>query len=161
MPLIKPKSPKGKTSILPKAKIKYISAVHLPIPRIFINSEITSSFDIFLKILKSNFLSTIICDISKIYSAFILDNPTDLISSIDNLTTIIKNIQNNSDSFYVLAPVANNESEINWDEKGDEFSNHIIRILSDKILPNLKENIIDIKPTVFSGSKGIWILEST
>ena len=54
-----------------------------------------------------------------------------------------KNIQNNSDSFYVLAPVANNESEINWDEKGDEFSNHIINILSDKILPNLRENIID------------------
>ena len=53
------------------------------------------------------------------------------------------NIQNDSDSFYVLAPVANNESAINWNEKGEEFSNHIISILSDKILPNLKENIID------------------
>jgi phytoene desaturase len=28
-----------------------------------------------------------------------------------------KNIQNNSDSFYVLAPVANNESAINWERK--------------------------------------------
>ena len=54
-----------------------------------------------------------------------------------------KNIQNDSDSFYVLAPVANNESEINWDQRGDEFANHIISILSDKILPNLSENIID------------------
>ena len=44
---------------------------------------------------------------------------------------------------FVLAPVANNESAINWNEKGDEFSEHIISILSDKILPNLKENIID------------------
>lgn len=57
--------------------------------------------------------------------------------------TDTKNIQKNSDSFYVLAPVANNESVINWDEKGEEFSNHIINILSEKILPNLKDNIID------------------
>ena len=39
------------------------------------------------KILKSNFLSTIIWDILKIYSAFILDSPTDLICSIVNLAT--------------------------------------------------------------------------
>ena len=87
IPFIKPKSPKGNTSILPNANIKYISAVHLPIPRTFVNSEITFSLDIFLKILKSSFLSTIILDRSKIYSAFILDSPIDFISSLDNLIT--------------------------------------------------------------------------
>jgi len=63
-----------------------------------------------------------------------------------------KNIQNNSDSFYVLAPVANNESTIDWDIKGKEFSSHIIQILSEKILPNLKNEIIDkffITPNYF------------
>ncbi len=52
------------------------------------------------------------------------------------------NIQNNSDSFYVLAPVANNQSDINWEDRGKEFCNHVIDILSDTVLPDLKNNII-------------------
>ena len=53
------------------------------------------------------------------------------------------NIQNNCDSFYVLAPVANNESNINWDEKGDLFCQSVINILSETILPDLESNIVD------------------
>jgi phytoene desaturase len=54
-----------------------------------------------------------------------------------------KNIQHDSDSFYVLAPVANNQSSIDWNVKGEEFSSHIINILSEKILPNLNEEIVN------------------
>tara|TARA_B100000035_G_scaffold301100_1_gene297352 strand:- start:4567 stop:6036 length:1470 start_codon:yes stop_codon:yes gene_type:complete len=53
------------------------------------------------------------------------------------------NIQNNCDSFYVLAPVANNESNINWDDKGEEFCQSVIDILSETLLPNLNSNIVD------------------
>ena len=54
-----------------------------------------------------------------------------------------KNIQNGCDSFYVLAPVANNQSNINWNAKGEEFCQHVINILSDTVLPDLKLNIVD------------------
>tara|TARA_B100000902_G_C27268803_1_gene895140 strand:+ start:131 stop:1045 length:915 start_codon:yes stop_codon:yes gene_type:complete len=53
-----------------------------------------------------------------------------------------KNIQNNCDSFYVLAPVANNESNIDWNLKGDEFCGHVTDILEESVLPNLKSNIV-------------------
>lgn len=49
--------------------------------------------------------------------------------------------QNNCETFYVLAPVANNLSKINWNKKGDEFSNIIFDILEEKILPGLKLSI--------------------
>ena len=54
-----------------------------------------------------------------------------------------KNIQNNCDSFYVLAPVANNESNIDWNLKGNEFCGHVIDILEETLLPNLKSNIVN------------------
>ena len=54
-----------------------------------------------------------------------------------------KNIQNSCDSFYVLAPVANNQSNIDWNEKGEEFCQHVISILSDTVLPDLKSNLVD------------------
>ena len=54
-----------------------------------------------------------------------------------------KNIQNSCDSFYVLAPVANNQSNIDWSEKGEEFCQHVISILSDTVLPDLKSNLVD------------------
>ena len=61
-------------------------------------------------------------------------------------------IQNNNDTFYVLAPVPNNLSNIDWDKRGEEFSSIIINTLESKIMPELKKNIIDsfyITPNYF------------
>ena len=52
-------------------------------------------------------------------------------------------IQNNNDTFYVLAPVPNNLSNINWSERGEELSSIIISTLEDKIMPELSKNIVD------------------
>lgn len=52
-------------------------------------------------------------------------------------------IQNNNDTFYVLAPVPNNLSNISWDERGDELSSIIIDTLQEKIMPELSQNIVD------------------
>ena len=54
-----------------------------------------------------------------------------------------KNMQNKCDSFYVLAPVANNESNIDWNAKVSSFCQNIIDILSEDILPDLDTNIVD------------------
>ena len=52
-------------------------------------------------------------------------------------------IQNNKDTFYVLAPVPNNISGIDWGKRGKEFESIIIDILQEKIMPDLKGNIVD------------------
>ena len=52
-------------------------------------------------------------------------------------------IQNNNDTFYVLAPVPNNLSNINWNERGEELSSIIISTLEDKLIPELSKNIVD------------------
>ena len=52
-------------------------------------------------------------------------------------------IQNNNDTFYVLAPVPNNLSNINWENRGKEFSSIIISILEEKIMPELSSNIVN------------------
>ena len=46
-------------------------------------------------------------------------------------------IQNKNDTFYVLAPVPNNLSSINWDDRGDDLSSIIINTLEEKIMPEL------------------------
>ena len=45
------------------------------------------------------------------------------------------------DCFYVLVPVPNNLSNINWHKEGEKFKQLIINKMSDQILPNLRENI--------------------
>ena len=45
------------------------------------------------------------------------------------------------DCFYVLVPVPNNLSNINWHKEGEKFKQLIINKMSEQILPNLKENI--------------------
>ena len=52
-------------------------------------------------------------------------------------------IQNGHDTFYVLAPVPNNLSNIEWEKKGDELANIIISNLQEKIMKNLSNNIVD------------------
>ena len=57
-----------------------------------------------------------------------------------------------SDSFYVLAPVPNNLSNIDWNRRGDSFKNTIFNILEETTLPGLKENLVDsfyITPNYF------------
>ncbi len=48
-----------------------------------------------------------------------------------------------NDCFYVLVPVPNNQSNINWSIEGDKFKNLVIDKLEKTLLPNLKENIIE------------------
>tara|TARA_B100000131_G_scaffold2908_1_gene3085 strand:+ start:1324 stop:2781 length:1458 start_codon:yes stop_codon:yes gene_type:complete len=48
-----------------------------------------------------------------------------------------------NDCFYVLVPVPNNQSNINWSIEGDKFKNLVIDKLEKTLLPDLKENIIE------------------
>jgi len=48
----------------------------------------------------------------------------------------------NHDAFYVLVPVPNNLSGINWKEKGDSFKDLVITKMEKTTLPNLRENIV-------------------
>ena len=48
-----------------------------------------------------------------------------------------------NDCFYVLVPVPNNQSEINWEIEGDKMKNLVIDKMEDTLLPNLRENIIE------------------
>ncbi|MEM6811309.1 MAG: phytoene desaturase family protein [Pseudomonadota bacterium] len=45
------------------------------------------------------------------------------------------------DSFYVLAPVPNLQSGIDWDEKGQEVRDRVVSILEEHLLPGLSETI--------------------
>ena len=47
------------------------------------------------------------------------------------------------DCFYVLVPVPNNQSGINWSIEGDKVKNLIIDKMEKSLLPNLRENIIE------------------
>ena len=47
------------------------------------------------------------------------------------------------DSFYALIPVPDLSAKINWKEEGKHFKENVLNILDEKILPNLKKNIID------------------
>ena len=49
---------------------------------------------------------------------------------------------NGHDCFYVLVPVPNNQSKINWKIEGEKIKNLVIEKMEKSILPNLKENII-------------------
>ena len=48
----------------------------------------------------------------------------------------------NHDAFYVLVPVPNNLSGINWKEKGDSFKELVVAKMEKTTLPNLRENIV-------------------
>jgi phytoene desaturase len=59
------------------------------------------------------------------------------------LSTDIGGQQFESDSFYVLAPVPNNLSNIDWEKCGDSFKDTVFNILEEFALPNLKKNLVD------------------
>jgi len=47
------------------------------------------------------------------------------------------------DCFYVLVPVPNNQSNINWSESGEKIKNLVIDKMEKDLLPKLRENIIE------------------
>ena len=49
----------------------------------------------------------------------------------------------NHDCFYVLVPVPNNQSNIDWSREGDKFKDLVIGKMEETLLPNLRENIIE------------------
>ena len=47
------------------------------------------------------------------------------------------------DCFYVLVPVPNNQSGIDWSTEGERMKNLVINKMQKDLLPDLKENIVD------------------
>ena len=47
------------------------------------------------------------------------------------------------DCFYVLVPVPNNQSKIDWSIEGEKMKNLIIDKMEEALLPNLRENIVE------------------
>tara|TARA_Y100001970_G_scaffold290463_1_gene424281 strand:+ start:24 stop:1484 length:1461 start_codon:yes stop_codon:yes gene_type:complete len=47
------------------------------------------------------------------------------------------------DCFYVLVPVPNNQSNINWKIEGEKMKNLVIDKMDDDLMPNLRENIVE------------------
>jgi len=48
-----------------------------------------------------------------------------------------------NDCFYVLVPVPNNQSEIEWETEGEKMKDLVIRKMEKDLMPNLRENIIE------------------
>ena len=48
-----------------------------------------------------------------------------------------------SDCFYVLVPVPNNQSKINWSLEGEKMKNLIIDKMEIDLMPNLRKNIVE------------------
>ena len=49
---------------------------------------------------------------------------------------------NNQDAFYVLVPVPNNLSNINWLNEGEKFKNLVLDKMNKTVLPGIKENVV-------------------
>ncbi len=50
---------------------------------------------------------------------------------------------NGQDAFYVLVPVPNNLSNINWSDKGEKFKNLVLDKMDKSVLPGIKENVVN------------------
>ncbi len=50
---------------------------------------------------------------------------------------------NGHDCFYVLVPVPNNQSKIDWSLEGEKMKNLVIEKMERDLMPNLKENIVE------------------
>ena len=46
------------------------------------------------------------------------------------------------DAFYVLVPVPNNLSKINWNDEGEKFKNLVLDKMDKSVLPGIKENVV-------------------
>ena len=47
-----------------------------------------------------------------------------------------------NDCFYVLVPVPNNQSKIDWSTEGEKMKNLVIDKMEDDLMPNLRDNIV-------------------
>ena len=47
------------------------------------------------------------------------------------------------DCFYVLVPVPNNQSKIDWSVEGEKMKNLVIDKMQKDLMPNLKDNIVE------------------
>ena len=47
------------------------------------------------------------------------------------------------DCFYVLVPVPNNQSKLNWSDEGEKMKNLVINKMQNHLLPDLKDNIVE------------------
>tara|TARA_B100000700_G_scaffold242936_1_gene270692 strand:- start:657 stop:2123 length:1467 start_codon:yes stop_codon:yes gene_type:complete len=50
---------------------------------------------------------------------------------------------NGQDAFYVLVPVPNNLSNINWSDEGEKFKNLVLDKMDKSVLPGIKENVVN------------------
>ncbi len=50
---------------------------------------------------------------------------------------------NGQDAFYVLVPVPNNLSNINWSNEGKKFKNLVLDKMDKSVLPGIKENVVN------------------
>ena len=48
-----------------------------------------------------------------------------------------------NDCFYVLVPVPNNQSKIDWDIEGEKMKKLVVEKMEKDLMPNLKENIVE------------------
>ncbi len=48
-----------------------------------------------------------------------------------------------NDCFYVLVPVPNNQSKINWEIEGEKMKNLVIEKMEKDLMPDLKNNIVE------------------
>ena len=48
-----------------------------------------------------------------------------------------------NDCFYVLVPVPNNQSKINWETEGEKMKNLVIEKMEKDLMPDLKNNIVE------------------
>ena len=46
------------------------------------------------------------------------------------------------DAFYVLVPVPNNLSKVNWIKEGDKFKDLVLDKMDKTVLPGIKENVV-------------------
>ena len=49
----------------------------------------------------------------------------------------------NHDCFYVLVPVPNNQSNIDWKIEGEKMKNIVVSKMENDLMPNLRENIVE------------------
>ena len=49
----------------------------------------------------------------------------------------------NHDAFYVLVPVPNNLSKINWSKEGERFKNLVLNKMDQTVLPGIKNNVVN------------------
>ena len=60
-----------------------------------------------------------------------------------DLLLLIKALPLKTVIVYALVPVPNLKANINWHTSGNAFKDHVIKILSDKILFDLDNNIVE------------------